>query len=120
MISLVEIIGKKENPLYSRTDVVASAHVEGATPSRQNVASELAKTLGAKPDCVVIRSITQEFGSKSARIEASAYTSKEMLEKYEANKYLSERGKKKAEKKEEAPAAAAPKPAAPAEKPAAA
>ena len=120
---MVEIIEKKENPLYSRTDVVASAHVEGATPSRQNVAAELAKALGAKADCVVIRTIAQEFGSKSARITASAYTSKDKLEKYEENKYLVDRGKKKAEapKPEEAKPAVEPaKPAAPAEKTAAA
>ncbi|MFH0835236.1 MAG: hypothetical protein V1881_02745 [Candidatus Micrarchaeota archaeon] len=115
---MVEITEKKENPLYSRTDIVASAHVEGATPSRQHVAAEIAKALGAKQDCIVIREIVQEFGSKSARIEASAYSSKEKLEQYEARKYLAERGKKKAEKKEVAEEA---KPAAPAaEKPAAA
>ncbi|PIO06090.1 hypothetical protein COT29_02630 [Candidatus Micrarchaeota archaeon CG08_land_8_20_14_0_20_59_11] len=117
---MVEIIEKKENPLYSRTDIVASAHVEGATPSRQHVAAEIAKALGAKADCIVIREIVQEFGSKSARISASAYSSKEALEKYEARKYLAARGtKKKAEKKEEAPAEPAKPAAVPAEKAAA-
>ncbi|MCX6709602.1 MAG: 30S ribosomal protein S24e [Candidatus Woesearchaeota archaeon] len=92
----VIITEKKENPLFSRTEINAEAAFTGVTPSRKELLSAIVSKSGSKPELVSIREIRQLFGGKKIQIKANIYKSEEQLKKIEPA-YLSERnsGKKK-------------------------
>jgi len=97
------ITEKKENEMFSREEVIAEVSFTGMTPSRKELAIEIAKKLSSKPELVSIQKVRQLFGAKKIRITANVYKNEEELAKIEPA-YIRERnsGKKKEEAKEEA------------------
>ncbi|MDP3742059.1 MAG: hypothetical protein Q8R15_01965 [Candidatus Micrarchaeota archaeon] len=91
----VKIVSKKQNPLFQRSEVIASITGFNATPSRKEVALLLCTELKCQADALVLREIHQPFGSKTATINAFVYNSAETAKKTERG-YLFQRGNPKA------------------------
>ncbi len=90
----VKIISKKQNPLFERSEVVASITGFNATPSRKEVAPLLCSELKCSEDSLVLKEIHQPFGSKQVNVIAFAYSSPEAAKKSELD-YIFQRGKPK-------------------------
>lgn len=89
----IEIEGKKENPLLERTEVNFSVEHEGAsTPTRDEIRTQLAGTLGVKKDTVIIDRMNTEFGRHTTIGYAKVYNSVESAKKFE-KEYLLARNK---------------------------
>lgn len=69
----IDIAEKKEEPLLSRTMVMANMDFEKSTPSYAETASLLASSLKADEKLIAIRHVYTQFGSKKARIIAYIY-----------------------------------------------
>ena len=110
-----KVIEEKENPFYERKDIVLEAENVQTTPSRGQVEEFLSKKLGCSEDQVIVHKMDQKFGSKKVVVTARVYSSAEKLLEVEPQWRL-ERGANESEKKEEAPAAEAPKAEKPKEK----
>lgn len=102
----MKIIEQKDQPLFSRKEITAEANYEKATPSKQDVKTQLAPLLKAKEDLVVIKNIVQAFGARTAKIIAYVYDSEAQMKKMEHKKKPKKKGEKSAEeeKSEEKPA----------------
>jgi len=113
----IKIIQKKDEPLLSRTKIESEIMFENETPSRQDVHSNLAKSLAKDEKLLVVKGIYTLYGSKKARVLSYSYDdekSKEMLEtktkkgaeqKAEKKEVKEEAKQKKEEKKEASPEA---------------
>ena len=100
----MEINGKKENPLYKRTEVYFTVdHAGESTPGRNAVAEEVAKQMKAKRDCVVVTTIESVYGTGKSKGYAKVYESKEAALELE-REYLLKRNGIEAAKEEPAPA----------------
>ena len=103
----LKILSEENNKLIGRKEVRARINYAGATPNREALKKEF------KDKNVVIRRIKPEFGETSAIVEAVIYTSKEVMDKLEAEhvkkrneekpKEESEEGSETPENKEETP-----------------
>lgn len=89
----MEVLEEKENPLFSRKEVILVEREAKATPSRQALLEEIGNKFGVSKERVVINQIIQRFG-KERIIKARIYASAEEARKNEG-KHLFERGKKK-------------------------
>ncbi len=94
----MKVLEQKENPLFSRKEVVVLVERVDATPSRVEVLKQLSEFFKASPDTIVIDSITQKFGERQATVNAKIYSNANALKKTERAFKLA-RGKHK-EKKE--------------------
>ena len=92
----VEIKNKNENVLLNRTEVSGEIIFQGATPKKEQLRLELAKTMGVKPELVISKKILAEYGGTKAAFEASVYKTEDALKKIEPKK-----GRKQVEKIEE-------------------
>ena len=79
----VKIDSKKDNPLFSRVDVHATASDFASTPSRLEIVKELAKEVSCEVGAVVVNQISQPFGSKSVKVNARVYPSADAAKKAE-------------------------------------
>ncbi|MFH0867766.1 MAG: hypothetical protein V1831_00470 [Candidatus Woesearchaeota archaeon] len=95
----IKIIGKKEDPLLSRTKVEVEIIFESATPSREEIKSRLGKDLGKNEKLIVVKGIYTDYGLKKAKNIAYVYENEDALNKIETGKKGS--GKKKKGVKEE-------------------
>ncbi|MDD3233173.1 MAG: 30S ribosomal protein S24e [Candidatus Methanomethylophilus sp.] len=87
----MEIVSKKENALYARTEVRFTVdHEREATPGRNAVAEEIAKQLKTKRECVVVAEFVSEYGIGKSTGYAKVYNSKKDALNYE-NPYLLKR-----------------------------
>ena len=100
----LEIIEQKENPFFGRKEIVGKMKVEGTTPSRKEILSELKKKMDAKEDCIILEKVEHKFGSREARIYAKIYEKAEDAKKEPGYKNMRNTGEKK-KKGEEKPAA---------------
>lgn len=99
----VEIIEKKENPLFKRTEVKFKAdHAGGPTPKRLDARAQLAAQLGVAEELIVIEKLASTHGRQVASGIARVYSSREQLEELEP-KFLLKRGMPKEAKAEEKP-----------------
>jgi len=97
------IKNETEQPLLSRKQIDAEVLFEGPSPSRKNVAAELAAKASVKPELLVVFKIDIHFGSQKAKVTAYAYTDKDAMSKIEETKKFKRTGFKEPEKpKEEA------------------
>ena len=80
----LKISSKKEQPLLSRTELLAKIAFDSATPDRSEVRKKIAEAVKADEQCVAVTGIKNEFGSKSASVTVHVYKSKEDMEKYES------------------------------------
>ena len=94
--------------LHQKIIEVEIAHPGKATPSKDEIKKEIAKTAKAKEDLITIKKIKTDFGSGSSIVTAYVYDSEEDLRKIEPmTKHLKAQAKKAAE--EAAKQAEAPK-----------
>ena len=98
----LKILDKKEEPLLSRTRMEAEVIFENATPSGQEVKSNLAKKIGKDEKLIDVKSIYTVFGLKKAKILFYAYENEEILKRIKIEKKKTEK-KPKAEKEETKP-----------------
>ena len=77
----LEIVSKKENPLFERTEIVAKLSGYEATPSNIAVGEEVAKAMKTEKEKVFILKIGQSYGNTQARVEAQVYATPEALAK---------------------------------------
>ncbi|MBN2420837.1 hypothetical protein JXB27_01005 [Candidatus Woesearchaeota archaeon] len=97
------VINKKiEEPLLSREKITATVEFENAIPARNDIIAELAKKIDAKPELMLVSSITPSFGSRNADVVAYAYKLKDVLTKIVDKKIIAKTGIK--QKKAEVPA----------------
>ena len=102
----LKILDKKEEPLLSRTRMEAEVMFENATPSGQEVKSNLAKTIGKDEKLIDVKSIYTVYGLKKAKILFYTYENEEILKrikvkKKEAEKKLKPEEEAKPESKKE-------------------
>jgi len=122
----IRILEERTNPLLKRHELrFEVAHPTAATPTRDNVRTELAKAVHAPKDRVVIERMRPRFGTAVTRGEANVYESTDAAKSITREHILVRNGLKEKEAKAAAPAttapasAEAPKPEAPAPAPAA-
>ena len=96
----IDILEKTEQPLLSRTDILAEVTFEGPVPSRKDLKVKLASKLNLKDEFIVIRRIDTAYGFRKAKVFASVYKDEKAL-KMLSSKYLLKRGLLKEKKKEE-------------------
>jgi small subunit ribosomal protein S24e len=103
----VEILSSKENQLLSRKEVEATVSFDAATPKRAELKQAIGGKIAANPDFMVVRKVTSGFGSKSVKVIAYVYSSKESLMSIEPKHVKIREGfaQKEEKKKKAAPAA---------------
>ena len=102
----IEITQKNENALLERTDLKGTVDFEGVTPSNNDVAAAIAKSLGVEQGLVVVKGIYTQFSKQEGTFNAVAYKSNEALNKTEKmTKHLRKKAETDAKKAEEAKAA---------------
>jgi small subunit ribosomal protein S24e len=95
----LDLRDKKENKVFSRSELLLEGVTQNATPSRSEVLEAVSEALGGgKKELIVIDAVEQEFGSGKVKVRARVYQSKEAMDSMEP-KWKTARGKKK-EKKE--------------------
>ena len=96
----IEIVEKKDNPLFQRVEIKFRADHSGEpTPKRLDVRAKLAVQLGVPEELVLIEKLASTYGKQVASGIARAYRSKDQLEEVEP-KYLLRRGMLKEAKPE--------------------
>ncbi|HIH38759.1 hypothetical protein J4460_03205 [Candidatus Woesearchaeota archaeon] len=80
----IVIIERKENKLLKRKELKATVKDQTTTPSRVSIIQALAKSEKAKPECIIIKSISTLYGSRAATIELFIYDSAESLQRIES------------------------------------
>ncbi len=101
----LKIKNDKQQKLLDRRTIMGEIYFSGEPiPSREKVIKELAKQLKIKENQIIIKEISNKFGSTTAQLEAHVYESQEIKNKLEP-KHLLKRSEIKAvvkkEKKEE-------------------
>jgi ribosomal protein S24E len=99
----VTILKEHDMPLLQRKEYALRIAVEGATPTRAKLVDSIAHKLKAQRNTVVVRKVQAEFGTQSAIVDVSVYTSAEALASFESA-HMKKRHEKGAPKAEEAPA----------------
>ncbi len=74
-----EVIEKRLNPLLKRLEIMFKVDHEGATPTREEIRSNLAATLNAKKELVIIERMRSEYGKRETRGYAKIYNSEKDL-----------------------------------------
>ena len=111
----LKISDKTEHSLLARTELNGLIAFDTTTPSRFDVRKKIAEALKSEASLITVTSISTTFGSKSAKIKAHVYKSKEDMNKF-ASKTVLDRHLTKEEKDKAKKGEAAPKDAAPVEK----
>ncbi len=89
----MEIVSKRENALYARTEVRFTVdHDREATPGRNAAAEEVAKQLKTKRDCVVIDELVSDYGIGKSKGYAKVYNSKKDALEFESPYLLKRNG----------------------------
>jgi ribosomal protein S24E len=96
----LKILGKKGEPLLSRTRVEGEAVFEKATPSVKEVKSSLAKVLGKDEKLLDVKGIYNLYGVKKVKILCYAYDDESTIKRIKVE------GRKATEKAEKAAKAA--------------
>ncbi len=108
----ITIVEQRPNPLLHRAEVrFEVAHATAATPTRDQVRTELAKLVKAPKDRVIVERMRARYGTAVTRGDAHVYDSADRAKSTERSHILVRNGLK--EKVAKGPAAAAA-PAAPA------
>ncbi len=101
----VEITGKVEQPITSRTLLEGVVTYDAAPPSFSELKKQVASLVKSDESLVVIQSLHSFFGMRKSRLKVHVYKSKEGLDSFESKVILA-RNKPRVKK---APAAAAAK-----------
>lgn len=81
----LKIIQEKENPLFNRKEIQMSVEAE-VTPSRNEIEDLIAKKFSTPSGNISLKGIHGKFGSKTFRVMANIYASKEDKEDIEPKK----------------------------------
>lgn len=102
----LKVTDKKDNVLLSRTEVSGELGFNEATPSKVDLAGQVAKSLNAKKELIVVKNINANFGAKKANFSVFVYKDEAALKKYEPEHAIKRNklDQKPEEKKEEKPA----------------
>ncbi len=79
----ITIIDKKENPVLSRTEIVANIIFDKATPSRKEIQKSIAKEAKGDEKLTIIKNIKTQFGDSKAVVSALIYASEDVMNKLE-------------------------------------
>lgn len=79
----VEILSSRENQMFNRKEVEASVSFDAATPKRAELKAAISGKIAANPELMVLRKVAPSFGTKSVKVLAHVYSSKESLERTE-------------------------------------
>ena len=96
----LNIINKKQDPLFSRIKVESEIIFEKGTPSIAEVKSKLGKDFGKDEKLIVVKGIYTQYGLKKAKNLSYVYENEEALKRIEVGK-KEKTGKKEAKPKEE-------------------
>ena len=96
----LNVTGKKEEPLLSRTMVKATLDFEKATPSYNEVTSLLATQLKTDEKLIAIRHVYNSFGARKAGVTAYIYNDEAKKQLIEPKLKEKKDKKAKAAKKE--------------------
>lgn len=88
----LKITKNDEEPLLSRSKINAEVEFDSAVPARKDIIQQLAGSISAEPDLVVVRKINSIFGANKANISAYLYKNKESRDKVEEKKVLAKTG----------------------------
>lgn len=102
----VNILATTENKLLERKEIDAEVSFDSATPKRADLKTAISQKIGANPELVVIRSVSNSFGRKAVRVLAHAYSKKESLMEIEPVHIKVREGLMAKPEKKKAPAAA--------------
>jgi len=94
----IKITEKKEEPLLSRTEIIADITAD-ITPKKQELKTKFASVLKVDEKLVAVKHIYTKFGSKKSKAIVYQYTNEEELKKIEPKE--KEKKEVKEEKKEE-------------------
>ena len=85
----LEINEKKSNPLFKRTEVhFTITHENEKTTNRKIIQNQLAETLNAKKDAIIVERIDSSFGLQKTTGYAKIYSSKKDAEAIERKHQL--------------------------------
>ncbi len=97
----LKIETRQEEPLLSRTKIIANITFDKATPSYKDLIPQIASSVKKEESLVIIRRMKNYFGSRKAQVLAYAYNdenSRNVIEPKKKEKKAKE-AKPKAEKK---------------------
>jgi len=102
----IKIIDEKKNPLFNRKEIVLEVESE-ITPSHSEAEKIVSEKFKTSSEALKIKKIHGKFGSKTFKINANVYSSKEEKEnteatskkEKEAEKKIAEESKKAEDKK---------------------
>jgi ribosomal protein S24E len=77
-----QTVSKTRNPLLKRDELALTVDAD-KTMSRKDLLEKLAAQLGVSADTLSLPAIHQQFGSKTMKVTARVYDSKEALQKTE-------------------------------------
>jgi len=98
----ITITNKKENPVLSRTEIVANIIFDKATPSRKEIQKAVAKELKGNEKLTIIKTIKTLFGNSKAVVSASIYDSEDVMNKIERKNLVEKHEGHEPKKEEEA------------------
>jgi small subunit ribosomal protein S24e len=101
----VDILSSKDNPLLSRKEIEATVTFDAATPKRTDLKQAIGGKIAANPDLMVVRRVSASFGTRSVKVLAYVYSSKESLMGIEPKHIKIREGLMQKEEKKKAPAA---------------
>lgn len=85
----IEIVTRKDNPLLKRVEVTFKAlHKAEPTPTRDALRAELARSLNATKDVVIVEGAASTFGRYETRGYAKVYKTKELASAVERRHIL--------------------------------
>lgn len=104
----VKINATSDNKLLERKEIEAEVSFAGPTPKKHDLREAVAHKIGANPELVVLREVKNEYGRKTVKVSAHAYTDMKTLKKVEPEHLQKRMGlveeKKPAAKEAEKPA----------------
>ncbi len=97
----VKVVKKEESSFFPMVKGVFDVEYAGGTPSKKELAAEIAKSIGRDEKLVIIKKVSSKYGEQECRVEANIYLDENTLNSME-KKYLLKRNGRIQEKKEEA------------------
>ena len=98
----IKIIENKDNKLLERKEIEAEIYFDTATTRKNELKEAIGKKVGLNHDFLVLRKVTNVFGTKKVKVLAHGYENAETLKKTEPKHIRVRMGLEAAEKKEKA------------------
>src|SRR3989338_1968148 len=98
----LKILIKKEEPLLSRTIIEAEVSFDKATPSKSEIKSALAKSLGRDEKLIVVKGLYSGYGIRKAKNVSYVYENEEVMKSIEPKPKEDKGAAKKGEQPKEA------------------